>query len=971
MVPSFDGVVTQIAAQAADWGTQAGEAFAETFKELVNAELKDMDAVKIDADISEASAKAATLRAEIDNLNAEIDLGIDETDTQEKLAALQAELAALELEHPEIRIGIDTGEAEAGLVAFDADVVASTAATDALSESVGGAGAGIEGAGAAAGEASGGIGAMQAGLGALAVALVPIGGLALGAFAAIPALIAGALAGVGTLYAAFEPIVTTLEAFGTRNSSSGSGSSDTASTALSNATAERDAAYSVQQAEESLANAQVSGAQAVANAQTTAAAATVTANNNVIDSENALVAAERAVTEAQYNEQQAQEAVVAARQAAQNQLEDYTNQLADNAIAQQQDQLNLQEAQENLASATQPGSTATADQQSQAQINLEQAQQALTDLNTQNSQLATTAAAAFAAGVDGASGVLDAEHNLGDATQATTDALAAQQTAQLAVVTASADAAQQIITNELNIAQARAKDTQGIQDAEKALEQALANQKDAFTRASIPVAGASSSVKTYADDFAKLTPAGKDFVDFVTGKLMPAFMGISDVAQKGLLPGLEKGLEDMLPLFKDLKPIIGDVATGIGDLFANFGDFAGSASGIKQIQDLFANGVTFMGDLGQAAEIFLEAFIGVGSQSKPIIDALGTGIVNIAKSFLNWVATGGFQGFLTWLSKNGPTLVSDLGDFLKAAGKLLVAITPLGGGLDTLVGDFSDVVSYVAPLIKVFSDIGTIILALATYNFGELHKAFDELLSDLGISSKTWSDTWADIKKIADDAWNYLDEYLFSPISNFFTITIPKTFDNFVADIKALPKRAEDALGDFASEVWSGIVISADWLDTHVWDPIESFFTGLPDKIGHAAEHMWDGIEAAFVTVLDDLIGFWNGLHFTLPSVNILGHHIFGGQTVGMPPIPLIPIPSYHTGGVVAGTPGVEQLALLMPGEIVTPANTPLPPAFAGGSNVLQLTLNGVDLSNVQVIERVVVDAFSQWTDEMQSSKVA
>ena len=979
ILPSFAGAVEAIGAQAEQWGQDAGEVFAETFKSIVNAELKDMSAVKIDADTSEASAKARALRAEIGNLNAMVDLGIDETDTQEKLVALQVELDALELEHPEIRIGVDTGDAEAKLGAFDADVLASTAATDALGGSAGseGAAGGLSLIGTNAVAAAGELSPMVAGMVALGAALVPIGGLALGAFAALPALIGGAATGMGALYLGFSGIFGTLRAFNKSQTTGGGAGSSGASSALSNADAERSAANSVQTAEEALTNSRVNGARSVAAAQAAAAQATVSADQAVITAENNLVNAERAVTQAQWNEQQAQEAVIAARQNAQNQLDNYTNQLADGAIAQQQAALNLVEAKQALDAANAPGSTATDNQKTQAQISFEQATQAVTDLNTQQSQLAVTATAAAAAGVEGNQQVIAAEHNLQQATQAVTDAVTAQGIAQQNVAAAmAADAAQQI-TNQDNIAQAQKKSAQTVADAERSLTQALDNQKSAFERAAIPVASGSSAINTYARDFAKLSPAGQDFVKFVTGQLFPVFDGLKDKVQAAFLPLIQTGLTDLLPFFKDLGPLIVDAAKGIGGTFDELAKFIGSKKGLAEVMTIFKEGNGFMSQMGGAAVTLFEAFTGAGAQSGGIVKALGDGIVHLVDSFAKWVSDGGFQKFLAWVKENGPSIVSDIKDLVTGVLKFVVAVTPIGLILDKVVGYFGDFVGWLIksdPLfLPVAAGIAAIALVVAALSSPIVLIVGGLTLLVLGVTllATHWHEVWTNIKNWADDAWQFIDTHLFQPIGDFFTKTIPHAFDDFVSFCKALPGRALAALGDLAKYLWGGLVIDATWLDTHVWQPISTFFTGLPVKIGHAAEHMWDGLGAAFATVYDKIIGWWNDLHLSIPAIHVLGVEIFPGATFGTPNLPLLNVPSYHTGGVVGGVPGVEQLALLMPGEVVTPANTPLPGPSSIGALALNLTVNGADLASIPAFEKVVVDAFQQFADNLTRSRVA
>jgi hypothetical protein len=95
-----------------------------------------------------------------------------------------------------------------------------------------------------------------------------------------------------------------------------------------------------------------------------------------------------------------------------------------------------------------------------------------------------------------------------------------------------------------------------------------------------------------------------------------------------------------------------------------------------------------------------------------------------------------------------------------------------------------------------------------------------------------------------------------------------------------------------------------------IWDGLVTFFTGLPGRLGGVFSGMWDGIKDAFRSVINTVIGWWNGLGFTLPRVDFLGIHE-GGQHIGVPQIPLL-----AEGGLITAA----GLAFLHPAEVVTPA---------------------------------------------------
>ncbi len=61
-----------------------------------------------------------------------------------------------------------------------------------------------------------------------------------------------------------------------------------------------------------------------------------------------------------------------------------------------------------------------------------------------------------------------------------------------------------------------------------------------------------------------------------------------------------------------------------------------------------------------------------------------------------------------------------------------------------------------------------------------------------------------------------------------------------------------------------------DWI-LGKWDAIVEFVTGLPSKISSAASGMWDGIKDGFKSVVNTVIGWWNGmadkLTFKIPNI--------------------------------------------------------------------------------------------------------
>lgn len=100
-----------------------------------------------------------------------------------------------------------------------------------------------------------------------------------------------------------------------------------------------------------------------------------------------------------------------------------------------------------------------------------------------------------------------------------------------------------------------------------------------------------------------------------------------------------------------------------------------------------------------------------------------------------------------------------------------------------------------------------------------------------------------------------------------------------------------------------------DWVVARFNDVL-TFFRALPGRIRSAASGMWDGLEDSFRSALNNIIRWWNGISFRLPTIRIPGFDPpgpgpsfsgfdIGGQTFSTPNIPAL-----AKGGIVPATPG-------------------------------------------------------------------
>jgi hypothetical protein len=126
-----------------------------------------------------------------------------------------------------------------------------------------------------------------------------------------------------------------------------------------------------------------------------------------------------------------------------------------------------------------------------------------------------------------------------------------------------------------------------------------------------------------------------------------------------------------------------------------------------------------------------------------------------------------------------------------------------------------------------------------------------------------------------------------------------------------------------------------------VWDWLKT----LPDKIGNSFKAIANFISWPFRTAFNLISDAWNktigSLHWNVPNWIPL----IGGNSISAPRLP-----KFHTGGVVPGAPGTEQLAILQAGERVSPVGS------SGGAMVLELRSSGsaVDDMLVEILSRAI-----------------
>lgn len=703
---------------ASTQGSNAGKTFADSFKRQVDRALASLPDIKINADSTEAEQKIAAVRAELDDLSKKtVGVDINDADAVAKLDELRAKLDEIGAKSDSVSVKADTGAASAELDKIRAKVDELNGKTAEVKVDDNGSAAstnnsmgtllstimrfagmavifgplagGVAGIGAAAGVAAAGLPALMLGLSGISGALQAVNAQQTTAATSGAQMASQQISSANGIASAQQGLVQAQQAVGTaaQGVQSALQAVQTAIQGVGNAE------QGVQNAMQTVANAQ----QGVGDAYRNAADAIHTAAENITSAENTLANAQYAATTAQLN-------LTNARLAAAQAMETLNFQVQDGALQQRQDILNVANAQTALTAAMRnPASTAT--QRAQAQLSYDQATQALTEIKAKNEDLATQKAKSDQQGVSGSQSVIAAEHAVGTATQAVA-------TAEQKLADTRTKYAQQEIINQENIGkatQAVGAAVQGVERAQQSLvaaqqnvakaQQGVVTAQQAVGNASAGIASAQRALQAayaaagaqgaaanqaVAAAMSQLAPAGQNFVRFLSS-LKPQFDALKASAEGGLLPGLQKGLEALLPVMPQITANIGTMAKALGGFFATLGQMAASPAAMgfftmlsNAMTVIMPQIATFAGQLGT---LLSSIFTGLLPAVTPALQALGS-----LAGILSNLFAGSLGQTLTILAKGLASLIVALAPGFDALGKILLALAPLVAQLAGALG---------------------------------------------------------------------------------------------------------------------------------------------------------------------------------------------------------------------------------------------------------------------------------------------
>ena len=389
--------------------------------------------------------------------------------------------------------------------------------------------------------------------------------------------------------------------------------------------------------------------------------------NQMTSALEGLRSAERGLASAQRDATRAQESLNEARESARRSLEDMNRSLRQGMLDQRQGALDVRKALTEWRK-VRADPTATRDEREQARLTYEQAQENIDRLRVEQERLRTDTDAANKKGVEGSNEVRDAQERIIDTQDRLTAAL------------------------------------EQVASAHRAIEQAAKG------------AGASggAALNTLNMELAKLSPEGRKFAYFLRGLVDGPLLDLRHAAERGLLPGLQRGIEMLLPHLGGLKRFIGNVSETLGGMAVS----AARALGNPVWQRFFG----YIDRVASPALVIMgkivgnlgEAFAGLMVAFAPITKQIALDLEGMTRSFADWAndSNSSLREFIDYVRTRGPLVVETLGDLARTMLYIAKATAPLGDAVLIVIQALGQAIRAIP--VPVLTALATAILLVTT-----------------------------------------------------------------------------------------------------------------------------------------------------------------------------------------------------------------------------------------------------------------
>lgn len=223
----------------------------------------------------------------------------------------------------------------------------------------------------------------------------------------------------------------------------------------------------------------------------------------------------------------------------------------------------------------------------------------------------------------------------------------------------------------------------------------------------------------------KLGPAGQDFVMFLQS-IRPELQGLQDIAQEGLLPGAQEGIEELMELMPQVEGIIREVSSAVGDLIAEAGDNLNDPRWRDFFEYLETEARPQLEHLGRTFGNVFEGLANMWMAFDPLSDNFSSSLLQMSRDFRDWSDTlaesDGFREFVNYIEENGPRVWEALGATANAIIELVEAAAPVGSVALPIIEALADLLAIIADspagptLVATAAGLSAVSRAVALYN---------------------------------------------------------------------------------------------------------------------------------------------------------------------------------------------------------------------------------------------------------------
>lgn len=376
----------------------------------------------------------------------------------------------------------------------------------------------------------------------------------------------------------------------------------------------------------------------------------------------------------------------------------------------------------------------------------------------------------------------------------------------------------------------------------------------------------------------------------------------------------------------------GNILGAMGQALGAVDEFLSSAEGMDLLAVVFET-------LNEVGAVFGEVISGLLPVVAPLVGQLVSGLLPVLQSLVPVVVQIGelaapiftqildavlplVPPLLDLVQQILPVLASLLTQLVTAAAPLLQTLTtllisvltPLIPALEPIMLIFGELAvtlsEILTPVIQVIGEIllwlvETIIVPIVVPIIEFLAELFSGLLTE---TIQVFADLFTGIIEGVVEIFNWLKEQWiaraeemaagFQFLQDAFQAGKDFIWNNVISPVIDFFQGLGDSIGGILGDIEDG------------WNSVVGFLEGIPGKISGALSDMWSPIWEGFRSAINTIIDGWNGLSFTVPSVDLGPLGTIGGFTISTPDIPRL-----QTGGYTTG----EGLAMLHPNEAVVP----------------------------------------------------